>query len=283
MKIGVSLPVHERADVLLNQIFNIYRYIEDPLICIHVSENSILNMDEIRSIAVLTGAVVNEERFATRHGKGLMGVHISNFKQMLELGGVDYLLLISSNEMLIKPNLEEYMSRYDLGIQITSPEECPAWHLFNRNIEKTDAVQKFMQKIGVAVIRGGQAEGQFFKSSLFNDLAEFYDQCFEKNFEGFETEEIIPATFFSQDRFRQYRYSRPITLQNYCININIDLELIEKIRSGLGYISGVPVLRTLTSPHIGVGSIESIFSVKRVDRNINEMRLAITNLKNIRK
>lgn len=196
MKIGVSLPVHERSDVLLNQIINIYRYIDDPLICIHVSENSTLNMDEIHSMAILTGAIVNEERFATRHGKGLMSVHISNFKRMLEFGGIDYLLLISSNEMLIKPNLAEYMSKYDLGIQITSPEECPTWHLFNRGIEKTDALQKFMRKSGVTTIRGGQAEGQFFKSNLFNDLAEFYDQCFEKEFQGFETEEIIPATFF---------------------------------------------------------------------------------------
>lgn len=278
MKIGISLPVHERVDILINQIINIYRHITNPLICIHLSRNSSIIMEELRVTAELTGVILNEERFATQHGSGLMAVHISNFKLMKKLGGVDYLLFMSSNEMLIKSGLESHMSKYDLGIQVVTFEECPSWHLFNRGIEEIFEIKRFTELINVSAIKGGQAEGQFFKASLFDDLVKIYEQCFDKSFSKFETEEIIPSTFFSQDKYKSCRYALPITLQNYCLDFEINMELIEKLRKNDAIIKGAQFPGCLNSPHNNHDSGDSIYSVKRIDRTMNQLRMDITKL-----
>lgn len=277
MKIGISLPVHERLDIILNQIVNIKSFIDNPVICLHVSSSSSIDYEQLKLISQLTGAVLNNTRLQTKHGCGLMGVHCSNFR-ILKNYGIDYMLLMSSNELLIKRGLENYISNFDLGVQIAQRYTCPDWHIFKKDIGSIPNVRKFIQELEMEDYCGGQAEGQFFKRDLFEVLAERYERIFGLDLQEFDTEEVIPSTFFSSKKYLSLKYSQPITLQNYTIDIVIEKKLIERIKAGKGVILGNRLSGTLFSPHLGSGSISSIHSVKRVERNWNETRQFITSL-----
>lgn len=276
-KIGISLPIHEREDIFLNQLFNIKKFIPNSIVCTHLSANSSINHDFVESLSLLTGNIANKNRLNTKHGKGLMPVHISNFKILNEYK-IDYILLISSNEMLVRPGLDFYISKFDAGLQICNRLNYPEWHLFNKKIEGLSEVQKFLDITGATDIHGGQAEGQFFNSKLFEHMVEIYEQSFPDNYFEFETEEIIPATYFSTVQFNKLKIGLPITFQNYSTELNIDENFIERIISGKGQIQGITRKSTLASPHLGTGKMDSIYSIKRIDRNMNKLRTLITNL-----
>lgn len=276
-KIGISLPIHEREDIFLNQLFNIKKFIPNSIVCTHLSANSSIDQNLIKTLSILTGNISNENRLSTMYGKGLMPVHISNFK-LLKRHNIDYILLLSSNEMLIRPGLNFYISNFDIGLQICNRSNHPEWHLFNKKIERLSEIEKFLDRAGVTDIQGGQAEGQFFKTELFEKMMETYEQSFPENYFEFETEEIIASTYFSNLESNKYRIGLPITLQNYSMEFTIDTNVVERIISGTGQIQGITRAGTLVSPHLGTGSMHSIFSVKRVERKNYELRNFITNL-----
>jgi hypothetical protein len=72
-------------------------------------------------------------------------------------------------------------------------------------------------------------------------------------------------------------YTIPITLQNYCNAIQYTPDFIQDLLDKKCTIENNRYPRTLLSPHTGK-DIDTIFSIKRVDRTFNPLRNYITNL-----
>lgn len=274
-----SLPVHERPDIVRDQILNIKKFCPDAIICIHVSKLVEAEKYEFEKQCDFDDVYINDVSYETRHGKGLLNIHVANYEYAAKRNvKADKIAFLSSNELLIKPGLSTFTSSYVLGSQTEIYQDSADWHLFRPQVRDDQRVQNFLKLLELPVYFGGQAEGQFFNVDIFEKIAELYKACFGMGIAGFETEEIIPSTFAARLCISGSRSALPITLCDYCSNISINEQLINYVRAGSGSIYGLKVPRALRSPHIGSFVMDNIFSVKRVPRTECELRTFIRDL-----
>jgi len=263
----ISLPVHERPDIVAGQLQNIRHFAPDSLVCLHVSPEYQGEMDVFTALTRQPGVFVNPDRLVTQRGCGLMHVHISNFAYVRSLGERFLkIVLFSSNELLIRHGLEAHTSRHAVGTQVEMYDPQTDWHLFHRNVQKLPPMQALLADLWLPHMFGGQAEGQFYSDDLFAEIAALYRRHFSLAPCGFESEEIIPQTITVALAGNESTFMPPVTFQNYCHAVDITPDMVEKIRRGTGYIFAHRHPRMLRSPHIGVQNLRTIFSVKRVPR-----------------
>lgn len=272
-----SIPVHENHDIINNQIDNIFKFNPGSSIIIHVNATFIdFDKSKIRGKNVY----INRNRFIYQHGKGLLWIHSQNYLEALHLNiDFNYFVLLSSNEMFIKEGLQRYASEHKNGIQIVEYNPLIDWHLFHRDIHLHPNVIKIMQRLGLKTYYGGQGEGNFFEKDVFGKIVNIYltsnIMLTNTYLDTFETEEILLQTIFVGLSIKNHTI--PITLQNYCNYINYTPQFISDLLNKKITIDNNTFQHTLKSPHIGE-NIDTIFSIKRVDRSFNPLRVYITNL-----
>ena len=263
-----SIPVHEKQDIINNQIENILNHNPNAKIVLHVNK-SFKEFNE--KLTIYQNVFINSRRFNYSFGKGLLWIHINNFLEMIEKGvNFKYFIIFSSNEMFIKSGLISYIEKYKNGLQIVKYNKNNKWHNFQKNLEHDNTMKELMNTIGLTTFYGGQTEGQFYEIFIFQKIANIYIQIFGNNeTHSYETEEIICQTIFKSF---ELNYGLPITLQNYCNKIEFTKDFINNLIGNSNFIIPDKYIKsTLKSPHVGENN-ESIFSIKRVDRSFNEIR-----------
>ena len=322
-KIIFSLPIHERLDILINQLENINKFVPNNLVCVHISQGSEIELDEALEASKNFNVIINKERKDTGPHKGLMEAHISNFN-LVSNKDFEYFAFLSSNELFIKSGLYNHMKNFDVGVQLESIKRCPDWHVFKRPIQYNDNLLNLLnylnqnKKFGnidghnispknidsnslirlsriysteiksflltkselkkPTFVYGGQAEGQFFRRKIFEEIASLYQQFFGKGCQSFETEEIIPSTICAT-LIEDLKITKPFTLQNYSHKFVINKELIEKILDDKFTLLAPKIDGNLWSAHYGSGNCSTIFSLKRINREFTESRNYISSLK----
>ena len=190
----------------------------------------------------------------------------------------DHVALISSNEMFIRGGLLEYVEKNKNGVQAVEKSADVGWHLFQQiNFEESQGFRDILAHLNTTRIYGGQSEGNFFEREIFAKIADIYINVY-KGFEdeSFENQEVVLQTIFMG--LKVENYTLPFTLQNYCNLIPYTNDFITDLLANkivvpygqLNYLS-------LSSPHLGK-NIDTIFSLKRVDRNNNSVRDFINTL-----
>ena len=263
-----SIPVHEKQDIINNQIENILNYNPNAKIILHVNK-SFKEFNE--KLTIYENVFINSKRFNYTFGKGLLWIHINNFLEMVENDVIfKYFIILSSNEMFIKNGLISYINQYKNGLQIVENNKNNKWHNFQKNLEHDVHMKELINSIGLTTFYGGQTEGQFYERFIFQKIANIYIQIFGTNeTHSYETEEIICQTIFKSF---ELNYGLPITLQNYCNKIEFSKDFISKLIHDSNFVIPDKYIKsTLKSPHIGKNN-ESIFSIKRIDRSFNEVR-----------
>lgn len=278
-KILFSLPVHERPDIVRSQIENINYFCPGSLVCIHISAGSAGMVDEFRRVCDFPNVILNPSSHETIWSGGLMHVHVSNFLHALGTGS-DFtkVMLISSNELFVKHGLAEYVSGYQIGAQMEVFDGATDWGVFRQDFLQSGAMQKFIASLGLPLFFGGQAEGQFASREIFGLLARVFMESFPMTPVGFPIEEVILPTVAARHAMINVNVALPVTLANYCNNLEITPDVVEKVRDGKGAVFAKRVPRALRSPHIGASVLEGVFSVKRVPREDCELRRYITGL-----
>jgi len=269
-KLLFSIPVHEKQDIINNQLENIFNYNAGCKIILHINKNY-TDFDTIESN--YPNLFINTNRYKYVHGKGLFWIHAQNFLNAIEQNiDFEYFCIISSNEMFIKNGLINHIEKYKNGLQIVSFDPRSSWHNFHKNIESDEIMNKMITDLGLESFCGGQTEGQFYEKHIFKKIIDIYLQYFgNKEIHSFETEEIIPQTIF---KYLNLPYTYPFTLQNYCNDIEFNETVINNIIDNKYIIPNNYIETTLKSPHVNNDSktIESVFSIKRVDRDFNSIR-----------
>ena len=262
-----SIPVHENQDIINNQIENILNFNPNSKIILHVNK-SFKNFDN--NYTIYNNVYINSNRLDYVYGKGLLYIHINNFLEAIKLNiNFNYFVIISSNEMFIKYGTNSYIDKYKNGTQIVKYDINNKWHNFHKNIQNSQKVLNLLNEIKLNTIYGGQTEGQFYEKYIFSKISNLYLKYFENNeINDFETEEIISQTIFKSFYIE---YNDPITLQNYSNNINFNKNFIDNIINNTAIINNNYIENTLYSPHIN-NNLESIYSIKRVDRTFNNIR-----------
>lgn len=276
-----SIPVHERPDIVRDQIQNIRSFCPDSIICLHVSRCVGDDIGAFQMLAQEQDVLVNPKQMDTGNGhSGIFHVHCSNFRFAQKEAKPFYAIaLLSSNELLIRHGLEKFIQERKVGCQTVLADGTANWHLFREDMRQELLKVGFLGHLGLDTYFGGQAEGQFFRSAIFEHIVEIYEKFFPADHPpGFEAEEIIPSSVIASFALQGVNISSPITLCDYCHALKITPELISKIRGGRGIIYAPKYTGMLASPHIGWSSFHNIFSVKRVPREDCDLRRFIRSI-----
>lgn len=278
-KILISLPVHEKPEIVRDQIMNINFFCPGATICVHVSSGAREDKDQFVRHCDFENVIINPSSYETVWCEGLMHVHASNFLYAIERDvKFDKVMLISSNELFVKPGVVDYVSKYSIGAQTEIYDASNDWGSFRQDILSSHNVRKFISKIGLPLYFGGQAEGQFYDRKIFAHITRAYIDDFPMGPCGFPTEEIIPTTIAAAYCIAGVNAALPITLCDYCTNITMSEAVVSQVISGTGAIYARRSYKALRSPHIGSAVLKGVFSIKRVPREECDLRRFIRDL-----
>ncbi|PYE28854.1 hypothetical protein C8J32_101714 [Rhizobium sp. PP-CC-3A-592] len=274
-----SLPVHERPDIVLDQIRNIDYFCPGSVICLHVSAGALAEKEAFRALCAAENVLINPSSYETQWSAGIMHTHVSNFLHATEMNvAFDKIVLISSNEMLVKPGLADYVGKYDIGSQMEVYDSANDWGVFRENFLHSPSMQGFLSALSLPLFFGGQAEGQFASRHIFSQLSRAFIEHFPMASVGFPVEEVILPTFAARLAMTGVTVGQPITLCNYCNNLDMNADVVDLVRAGKGTVFARRIPRALRSPHIGASVLDAVFSVKRVPREACELRDYINGL-----
>lgn len=273
-KLLFSIPIHEKQDIVNNQIENIMNYNPNANIIYHINK-TYTEFDH--QLSNYKNVYFNSKSFHYIYAKGLLWIHAQNFLEAIRLNiDFDYFIIYSSNEMFIRHGLISYIENIKNGAQIVKYDINNDWHNFNKGIENNIFMKKIFESLHLNSndFYGGQTEGQFYQKNIFEKIVNIYLDCYGNNeIHEFETEEILPQTIFKSFKID---YGLPITLQNYSNKYEFTVKLINDIRNNTFLISGEKVKSYLQCAHYGLNDNTSIFSIKRIDRTFNNIRLYLT-------
>jgi len=281
MRLAFSVPVHEKNEVVANLIGNLFRYNPGCQVVLHVSQ---LFADFDREqFSKMPNVVINPRQHLTKHGKGMLLSHCTNFQHLRASADFDVFCIISSNEMFIRKGLVDYIKEAGNGFQAVPFDLREDWHVFDRLANRHPKMLALLEALKTSVIYGGQTEGQFFRKDVFGHICDLYLSTFgEDDINDFETEEVVPQTVAMSmgikpaKPFTLVDYSHPIDyrLTPRVIDMLVNPRLLGKVKLNLGQ----KLRGSLVSPHLN-GDDRSVFSVKRVPREINDsLRVFINSL-----
>ena len=117
MKSVISIPVHEKPDVIQNQIDNINRFFPEAIIVLHVSAAYYQNYDE-KELPSGKKIYINPEHLVTSWGD-IIKAHVSNYYCIESLGlNYDYFIMHSSNDMYVQEGVSDYIQKYEAGFNL---------------------------------------------------------------------------------------------------------------------------------------------------------------------
>lgn len=268
-----SIPVHEKYDIINNQVENILNNNPNSKIIIHANKSfSDFNENYIN----YKNVYINPNRIEYKYGCGLLKIHTDNFYEAIKMNiNFDYFILLSSNEMFIKKGCIDYIKKNKNGIQLIEYDESIIWHNFGKRYQdliNDENVVNLLNYLNLKKLIGGQSEGQFFEKLVYENIANIFLKFFKNADTNFETEELIIQTiFFSLNQI----YGDPITLQNYSNKLSYDTYFIKRLLNNTIIPNNI-VEGNLISPHVNKNS-NNIYSIKRVDRTFNKIRKFLSN------
>lgn len=185
-RIMFSIPVHERPDVIIDQIENINHYNPHCAVVLHISKafndkRSHITIKKFREIiAEKDNVFINPIQLETTYGN-IVHTHISNFYHSISISDFDYFALLSSNELFVRSGMSDTISNYECGFNYQNITELKnVWpHALNALSDPT--VEKIANHFGFTkqdAVRS-QIEGTFYRKGLFeqicNIIEEYYD------------------------------------------------------------------------------------------------------------
>lgn len=278
-KLLFSLPVHEMPEIVRDQIENINYFCPGSYICIHISAGSAHLLEDFRRQCDFENVFINPSSYETQWNFGILHTHVSNFLYALEQGAnFDKVVLISSNELLVKHGLAEYVSQYAMGCHTQMYDVTANWGGFRTDVANDQRMKAFLRSVDMPCYFAGQAEGQFYSTKIFSKIVRHYISHFPMAPCGFCTEEVIPPTIAAIFGVIGINFALPITLCDYCTTTLITPDIIDQVRLGKGTLFARRIPKFMRSPHVNLSVFDKVFSVKRIPRKDCELRRYVRSL-----
>ena len=194
MKAVVSIPVHEKAEIIVDQINNIKKFFPEAYIVLHVSEG-FYEAESDETFRNMEGVWINPEHLKTSWGNIVM-THISNFIYADKILEFDYFVMHSSNDMYIRRGVADYIQKYDAGIHI-HPIICKKTKWWPTEFAWDDPWLRHIMKLaGQETIYASQLEGSFYTRPLMRYVCEVIMQSVNDGFENTKEGEYTREEFF---------------------------------------------------------------------------------------
>lgn len=246
-----SIPVHEKPEVVIDQIININTFNENCAIIIHISagfdwkKTLMSEIEFLERVSKIPNVLINEKRLETDWGN-IIECHISNYYYSIDRIDFKYWMPCSSNELFIKKGLYEYIKVYEHGGQARELKMTDAW--FKSAPFKDGTLSEISSSFNTNLIYYGQVEGSFYDSKLIKQIMDIISKCNlaeESKKLPYPREEVY---FQSLAKYVcASHYENNTTYVNWNNNLNIYTWNVRKLLKTNGY-----------------------FSVKRIDREIDD-------------
>lgn len=171
-----SIPVHEKAEVVIDQVRNFRHYVPGSLVVLHIARQWLVRDSTILGrLQGETGVVVNTGSLWTGYGDGsVLDAHVSNFRFALEQGmKFDYFCLHASNDMFVRHGLPGYLARHDVGsFRFPIDGEMAAWT--HGASAGSDTVLRRLRRRAhdTGPVLSSQVEGSFYRTEIFARFSE---------------------------------------------------------------------------------------------------------------
>lgn len=176
VKLLFSIPVHEKPEVIRNQIDNFLFFNPSSVIILHLSkqmsESDVENLKYF--IKDLNSVFVNSERFFSGWGDGsLIKIHLSNFEFAINSNiEFTHCCLHASNDMFVRRGLDLWVDGFDAGFDmINQGRKNPVYQQidhFSRDLSSRILSKKYK----IQKVLGSQIEGSFYSRELILKLLE---------------------------------------------------------------------------------------------------------------
>lgn len=182
-KIVFSIPVHEKLDVIKNQIENFTYFNPNCLIIIHVSVLLEIDLSVIkRELEVYKNVLVNNRRILSGHSDTSQAyMHYLNLKFIIDNNiSFDYFAINASNDMFVAKGLEEYIINYDgLSYFNEIPENTDWYH--GRMGWKDKRLTKIRKELNIDKVYCSQVEGISFNAEIAHKIYQLLDKNIGKD------------------------------------------------------------------------------------------------------
>lgn len=201
-----SIPIHEKLEVVLDQVYNFKCFNPKSAIVFHISKGFNYQDSHItksrfeEEIKQIGDVYINPESVRTGFAD-IIQAHISNFKYISSILDFDYFSLCASNELFVKRGLYEHINIYDCGLEKKSIENC----IFKQSIIEDTDLAKYT-KGDYSKIFFSHVEGTFYNKTIFSTIiskiTDFYDyNCMQS---AYPREEVYFSTIlWSDEEFRK--------------------------------------------------------------------------------
>lgn len=186
-----SIPVHEKPEVVLNQIENFKYFNPNSMVVLHVSLGMSV-VDYNRLEVLLEGldlVYINPTRLQTGWADGtLFKAHLETMRFAIREGlAFTHFCLHASNEMFVKAGLEDWVKGFDAGFdQVNEGKNNPVYQQID-HFKKDVFSSRILRRNGLKTVLGSQVEGTFYSRELVELIIE--------RLEGFSLGEL--GRFFS--------------------------------------------------------------------------------------
>lgn len=179
-----SIPVHEKFEVIVDQIININHFNPNCAIVLHISKKfdytgTEMSEEQFHQIANDFGNVfINENRLDTVYFN-IVHTHVSNFEYITTKTDFEYFVLTASNEAFVRSGLYDLISAYPCGFNYEFLQSRMRWTHREKALHDpvvSDICCFFGQDISQVV--SAQVEGTFFTKELFGKVVEVLKQVY---------------------------------------------------------------------------------------------------------
>ncbi|SFF09241.1 hypothetical protein [Trichococcus pasteurii] len=182
-----SIPVHEKPEVVIDQIMNYKYYNQGCGIVLHLSKNfqytgSQYNENTFFEVLEhLDNVFINPRHVRTGFGD-IIQAHLSNFEYVCSVTDFEYFSLGASNDLFIKEGLNDFMVEWKAGLKIIPVDIDVTWMAAYKAKSDTDLLNMLASLNGtVNDIKRSQVEGAFFDKKLFSQIANIVNNSYDFN------------------------------------------------------------------------------------------------------
>lgn len=169
---AISLLVHEKIDVIVDQCVNFEVFAPDSIVMIHVSAGAAFTPDDLRTVLRDAGCarcIVNHVSLKSAWGS-IIHAHLANIGALGEhLAPGATVSLHASNDLLLKP-LPAFAST-DGYFELRQISRRTLWHT-GRQFAASDQFRALLAALGCTQAYGSQIEGSVYPYSMLYALCE---------------------------------------------------------------------------------------------------------------
>jgi hypothetical protein len=245
MKIFFNCLVHDNNNIVEDMIFNIKKFVKNPIICLHVSE--VFHDFDPDKFSNIKDVYINPERFFTYKGGSFVHPLCSNFNYINNELKIkfDYHMIFYSQMLFIRSGIEEYLKDADGFISL---------HEFHW--ESTPVIENSEVKFPKGVVKN-LVEGLTCNKNVSVKMFDFIqnDDNLYNNSGWVPEEVIVPSCIL--------KFAKKI--KNYPTNSSCDnYQSFAKIKK---FLDGK--INSLCHLYFGDQLKEEIYIIHRVDYNYN--------------